>query len=160
METGLIENSCCKTGVGYIVAETWQFWGVKRCYSDSSSFISNALVSSPTRAGLSPALFILLRADSMQVEIPDNFYKTYVWVCKRNEILVRDNYECQRCKSLGLYSKAECVHHVKHLEDHPKLALENDNLQSLCLACHNIVHPERLRTPEITKIMKEIPERW
>ena len=88
------------------------------------------------------------------------FYKTREWGQKRLEILERDNHECQRCKSLGLYSKAECVHHIKHLEDCPELALENDNLQSLCLACHNIVHPERLRTPEITKIAKEIPERW
>jgi len=37
------------------------------------------------------------------------------------------------------------VHHIKHLEDFPDLAYEDDNLVSLCHACHNARHPEKAR---------------
>lgn len=85
------------------------------------------------------------------------FYNSAVWISKRSEILKRDNNECQRCKIKGKYSKAETVHHIKHLKDYPELAIEDDNLISLCNVCHNIVHPEKLKI-----IKKEIvsEERW
>ncbi|SKB28419.1 HNH endonuclease [Acetoanaerobium noterae] len=85
------------------------------------------------------------------------FYKSMVWLRKRKQILKRDNYECQHCKLKGMYSKAETVHHIKHLKDYPELAIEDNNLISLCNVCHNIVHPEKLKI-----IKKEIvsEERW
>ena len=85
------------------------------------------------------------------------FYKSTVWLRKRKQILKRDNYECQQCKLKGMYSKAETVHHIKHLKDYPELAIEDNNLISLCNVCHNIVHPEKLKI-----IKKEIvsEERW
>ena len=92
--------------------------------------------------------------------VPDNFYKTGVWVRKRTEILERDNHECQRCKDAGGYSKGNVVHHIKHLEDRPDLALEDDNLMTVCEACHNALHPERMRTPEASKRRQITPERW
>lgn len=73
------------------------------------------------------------------------FYKSKEWKNKRKAILIRDNYECQKCKSRGKFHKAECVHHKKHLKDYPELALEDSNLQSLCNACHNEEHPEKLK---------------
>jgi 5-methylcytosine-specific restriction protein A len=94
------------------------------------------------------------------ITIPDNFYKTGVWVRKRVEILERDNHECQRCKRNGGYAKAECVHHIKPLEQYPELALVDENLESLCFVCHNIEHPEKLRTPEASKRRQITPERW
>ncbi len=92
--------------------------------------------------------------------ITDNFYKTGAWVRKRAEILERDNHECQRCKGAGGYSKGNVVHHIKHLEDRPDLALDDDNLMTVCERCHNILHPERLRTPEASKRRQITPERW
>lgn len=92
--------------------------------------------------------------------IPDNFYKTGIWVRKRTEILERDNHECQRCKDAGGYSKGNVVHHIKHLEDRPDLALDDDNLMTVCEACHNALHPERMRTPEASKRRQITPERW
>ena len=86
------------------------------------------------------------------------FYRSREWLAKRAEILKRDNYECQRCKSLGLFSAADCVHHIKHLKDHPELALKDDNLISLCNACHNIEHPEKLKKVESKRFTNE--ERW
>lgn len=75
---------------------------------------------------------------------PKQFYHSPAWFAKRAEILQRDNYECQMCKSKGKYSKAECVHHIKHLLKREDLALVDDNLLSLCNVCHNIEHPEKL----------------
>ena len=71
------------------------------------------------------------------------FYKSKEWKHKRPEILERDNHECQRCKDLGGYSEAVVVHHIKHLRDHPELALVDSNLSSRCEPCHNIEHPEK-----------------
>lgn len=84
------------------------------------------------------------------------FYTSWAWLKKRDEILERDNYECQSCKEEGKYSKADTVHHIKELKDYPKLALTDSNLVSLCYICHNIVH-ERF---EGQKPKIDIPERW
>jgi 5-methylcytosine-specific restriction endonuclease McrA len=52
------------------------------------------------------------------------------------------------------------VHHIKPIEQYPELALVDENLESLCFACHNIEHPEKLRTPEASKRRQITPERW
>lgn len=72
-----------------------------------------------------------------------SFYHSAKWRKKRREILVRDHYECQLCKLRGKYTRASVVHHIKHLDKFPELALININLVSLCSACHNTVHPEK-----------------
>lgn len=38
---------------------------------------------------------------------------------------------------------ATTVHHIKHLDEHPELALVDSNLISLCADCHNKAHPEK-----------------
>lgn len=86
------------------------------------------------------------------------FYKSIEWIKKRRDILKRDNNECQKCKSNGGYHKAECVHHIKHLKDFPELALTDENLTSLCYACHNIEHPEKLHINSKPKYINR--ERW
>ncbi len=87
------------------------------------------------------------------------FYKSKEWRHKRKEILYRDNNECQKCKRAGRYSKAETVHHKRHLKKFPELALMDGNLESLCYQCHNEEHPEKLQT-EVTKKKLIIEERW
>lgn len=88
------------------------------------------------------------------------FYKSSEWKDKRRQILRRDNYECQRCKREGRFSRATTVHHIKHLIDYPELALDDENLESLCDACHNLEHPEKLKFPEVSRLQQLIPERW
>lgn len=88
------------------------------------------------------------------------FYKSTVWRHKRQEILKRDNFECQRCKREGKFSKAEVVHHIKHLRKFPELALTDENLESLCAACHNKEHPEKNFIKEVDKEEPITPERW
>lgn len=98
------------------------------------------------------------------------FYIRTEWLHVRNVVLHLDNYECQICKENGRYSRAQLVHHISHLKEHPEWALDiwvkNDsgvkerNLISVCKYCHETVcHPERLRKwnkqPDAT-----FPERW
>ncbi|MGX8795447.1 HNH endonuclease [Fusibacter sp. JL298sf-3] len=85
------------------------------------------------------------------------FYKSKEWRVKREEVLQRDNYECQRCKRDGRFSPADCVHHIIHLKDDPMLGLEEANLESLCDSCHNLVHPEKFFEKKV-KFINE--ERW
>ena len=87
------------------------------------------------------------------------FYAGRKWRKFRRLALKRDNFECQRCKKLGLVVKAECVHHKLEIKKRPELALDINNLISLCNTCHNIVHPEKLHN--INKEKKiNIEERW
>ena len=88
------------------------------------------------------------------------FYKSRLWRKKRRDILRRDNYECQRCKSKGKYHRAETVHHIKHLKDFPELALVDSNLESLCFTCHNEEHPEKLASQVAERRRQVTPERW
>lgn len=82
------------------------------------------------------------------------FYDSRDWKRKRARVLKRDNYECQECKRNGLvtidtneYSESAkrkkimlLVDHIKELEEYPELALEEDNLETMCVRCHNIKH--------------------
>ena len=88
------------------------------------------------------------------------FYKRKKWKRKRRQILKRDNYECQKCKQGGKYSPATCVHHKEHLDKRPDLALADWNLISLCDACHNEEHPEKLKRIEVNRKEHITPERW
>lgn len=71
------------------------------------------------------------------------FYHTTAWKHKRKYILKRDHKACQICRSKGRYRAATTVHHKKHLRSNPELALDEDNLISLCNECHEKMHPEK-----------------
>lgn len=98
----------------------------------------------------------------------DLLYKTTEWKHKREDILKRDHYTCQRC--LGVYNsgppikyirvrRANTVHHKEELSIKPELMLDDDNLISLCLKCHNIIHGRT--TDQFNKPKKIInDERW
>ena len=100
----------------------------------------------------------------------DQEYKFYSWKSwKRLSAKVRaiDRQECLLCKSRGKYSPAEIVHHVKHLRDRPDLALsvydpdtKERQLISLCRACHELEHPERLRPTASAAAKPLTEERW
>jgi len=95
------------------------------------------------------------------------FYDSKEWKQLREFIKQRDNYECQECKRKGYvtvdtneYSErakrkkiALVVDHIKPLEDYPELALDPDNLETLCVRCHNKKHR---RTFEFQKK----PNKW
>jgi 5-methylcytosine-specific restriction endonuclease McrA len=42
-----------------------------------------------------------------------------------------------------LITEANTVHHIIALRDDPSRAFDLDNLETICLECHNREHPER-----------------
>lgn len=52
---------------------------------------------------------------------------------------------CMECKRYGRAREAKVVHHIKHVDEYPELAYVDSNLVSLCVACHNKMHPEKGR---------------
>ncbi|QNQ83764.1 HNH endonuclease [Lactobacillus sp. PV037] len=71
------------------------------------------------------------------------FYRSKEWKVLRKLALERDLYLCQECKKAGRITPAKIVHHIKpvRVSDDDKLKLEN--LETVCAACHNFLHPER-----------------
>ncbi|MGG3383070.1 HNH endonuclease [Heyndrickxia faecalis] len=99
------------------------------------------------------------------------FYDSAEWKQIRERVKARDNYECQECKRQGRvtvdtnqYSENAkrkkiqlVVDHIKELENYPELALDMDNLETLCVNCHNKKH----RRVFVRKPNKwEHDERW
>lgn len=64
------------------------------------------------------------------------FYHSPVWRKLRRLALQRDHYLCQHCLRNGILRSATEVHHIRPVADWPELALDLDNLVSLCWPCH------------------------
>lgn len=83
----------------------------------------------------------------------DPFYQTAAWRRLRVAALQRDFYTCQDClrrKAEGetlRTRRATVVHHIQPREARPDLAMDIDNLVSLCDACHAKRHPEKGERP-------------
>jgi len=63
-----------------------------------------------------------------------------IWRVPRAEVLHDQHNECQLCKGNGLVETATTVHHIKHLRQHPELALTKSNLMAVCKECHYKIH--------------------
>lgn len=95
----------------------------------------------------------------------DKFYSSPLWRRLRRKVLTEYKHECQDCKAKGFYKKADTVHHVQYVRNHPRLALsetytyqgkEYRNLVPLCHDCHEQRHGYRQK--EKKKPLTE--ERW
>lgn len=104
------------------------------------------------------------------------FYNSEAWQEKRLQILRRDHWQCQEClrrvmnantegRTLAgedrIIARATQVHHIIHLEDAPELGLADDNLEAVCLACHNKLHgrdPNAMKWKRKKKTLSR--ERW
>jgi 5-methylcytosine-specific restriction endonuclease McrA len=77
------------------------------------------------------------------------FYHTAAWKKVRAAALARDDGMCQDCmdrmrSGVGIRpNRATMVHHIIPYTQRPDLALQLDNLRSLCNECHEKNHPER-----------------
>ena len=99
------------------------------------------------------------------------FYNSAAWCGVngvRKQALKRDNYECQECKRQGRVHVDSIkvpgerktielnVHHIKEIETHPHLALKLNNLETLCLFHHNLIHEKKfVKKKEVWR-----DERW
>ena len=75
----------------------------------------------------------------MAKEYAKSFYNSSAWIKCRNSFMKSKNYICERCGDM-----AKIVHHKKHISplniNDPNITLNWDNLQALCIECHNVVH--------------------
>jgi len=81
------------------------------------------------------------------------FYVSKEWRKLRREVLKEyKEFGCLDCKDKGFYKKADTVHHVQYVKNHPELALsktyifqgkEYQNLIPLCHDCHEARHGYR-----------------
>lgn len=71
----------------------------------------------------------------MSKAFAQQFYASKAWKTVRKQILRRDMYTCRDC-----YARASEVHHIVELTPqniNTDIALNPDNLVSLCHACHD-----------------------
>lgn len=71
--------------------------------------------------------------------IRKSFYKTTKWKKCRDTYYAKEHGVCERCGGLGVI-----VHHKIYLTDEnyldPNISLNFDNLELLCMDCHNNEH--------------------
>lgn len=78
--------------------------------------------------------------------MPASLYSTLLWRAVRRRALARDGSLCTVQRLLGGdCSGARHVHHVRPAEDYPELALDLDNLASVCSAHHPVWEALRRR---------------
>lgn len=97
----------------------------------------------------------------------NRFYDWTEWKHVRREVLILDHNECQLCRLRHRVGPADLVHHVRHLKDRPDLALSifdpdtgQRQLLSVCRACHELQHPERMRRSGAVVVPPLTEERW
>lgn len=66
----------------------------------------------------------------------DKFYGTQVWRNFRNRYL-KSHPLCVECDRKGITRAARIVDHIEPFKLHPQLALDPNNMRSLCWPCHN-----------------------
>lgn len=68
------------------------------------------------------------------------FYSSTTWERLRDQFKADQHSECQMCRAAGVYGPPDIVHHIKHVRQHPELALDRDNLITLCDGHHWLQH--------------------
>ncbi len=94
------------------------------------------------------------------------FYKSKEFRNLKEGVLKEQHHECQVCKEQGVITKADTVHHVQYVRNHPELALsktymymgrEHRNLIAICRSCHNKVHKEKGHIRKTIKVVTGLP---
>lgn len=72
------------------------------------------------------------------------FYLGKAWKDCRKTYLSSVGNLCEICAEKGIITPAYIVHHKTHLTvenlNNPDIALNYDNLQAVCINCHNKIH--------------------
>ena len=86
------------------------------------------------------------------------FYGRRAWQRLREQVLHDANYQCAGCgvSLIGKGRKAH-VHHRKALNSTPALALEPQNLQALCVRCHNTIEPRSTLMNDVVRPTLPLP---
>lgn len=73
----------------------------------------------------------------------DKLYKTNKWRKLRKLVIARDFGVCQECQRRGIITRGVVVHHIIEAREDITKFWDIDNLELVCLACHNKEHPEK-----------------
>ena len=69
----------------------------------------------------------------------EQFYQTKEWKKIRKLVIIKQGGICNRCSNPAYY-----VHHKIYLTDNnyldPSISMSMDNLEGLCISCHNEEH--------------------
>ena len=75
-------------------------------------------------------------------EFAKSFYKSKAWLNCSRAYMLSVNYVCERCGGV-----ASICHHKKWLSPNnindPTITLNWDNLEALCIDCHNVEHMQK-----------------
>ena len=86
----------------------------------------------------------------MAKEYAKQFYKSTAWIKCRASYIKKVFGLCERCEAPG-----KIVHHKKHITrnniNDPNITLNHDNLEYLCLDCHNKHHRFNRKKSRCTK---------
>lgn len=73
-----------------------------------------------------------------------SFYHSAAWLKCREAYIKSVGGLCERCLSKGIYEPGYIVHHKEYINadnlTDPEILLNFDNLEYLCLNCHNKEH--------------------
>jgi 5-methylcytosine-specific restriction endonuclease McrA len=85
----------------------------------------------------------------MQRAIDNRFYRSKAWRECRAAYIRKCGGLCERCLEKGIYRPGYIVHHKIHLDSDnymtPEVALSFNNLEFLCLDCHNLEHEDKIK---------------
>jgi len=74
----------------------------------------------------------------------EKFYHSPIWKATRDSYIESVHGLCQICLSKGKITTGYIVHHLIELTpeniNNPEVSLNQDNLQYVCLNCHNTIH--------------------
>ena len=74
------------------------------------------------------------------------FYLSKEWQIVRARVLRRDGFACIFCGASKSSGTRLIVDHIQTYKSRPDLALEMTNLRTLCAACDNRRHIEKMKT--------------
>ncbi len=103
----------------------------------------------------------------MAKEFARSFYTSRSWQQCRDAYISSVGGICEECEKRGVVKPGHIVHHIEHITPQnisdPYVTLSWDNLQYVCLECHNKIHygsdpaREGLTFDERGDLVEEIP---
>lgn len=82
--------------------------------------------------------------DCMARSVSFPFYHSKAWKDCRAAYMHKVCGLCEECAKQGIVKAADIVHHKIELDDDkardPDISLNFDNLQAVCIDCHNRIH--------------------
>lgn len=81
------------------------------------------------------------------------FRATSAWRKKSASIRLRDKNLCLVCLNQGRYVPGESVHHIVSLKEDFNKRLDDDNLITLCNACHELAESGKISKSALKKLL-------